>query len=1050
MNQKKKLSRKVISYVLALLMVFSTLTGIAPGTRLTAHAADNLTLTLNEPTALLTLGEKVVLTAALDNATDQRVKWEVSGANVDAVKLYSDESCQNEVGTDATETLTVYAKGISGGTATVTATSSEDSDKKASCEVTVNTAYINYLVRTATNKIKSDDALMALQVTFNGHKWYIIDDNSTSAMAGSVTLFLAEVSFGESQYYPTKNKVNAYNGSSVRTYLNNIVSGNAGTGNPNFKNVANVILDDTVTGDKMYLLSSVEALKVPKNVRISGVDKYNEGRSSDLCKAFWLRTPGTGSNNNFAMVVLGSPGYIGNLYEHGYDVTYQEIVRPALKLDLSKVGFDATTQTFYPVPVSGVTIKQGENTVTEIALDKGATATLTAVVEPVNATDKTVTWSSNDANVATVDENGIVTAVASGQATITAKATNGTTTTEDDKTSTCTVNVTKEAASDVTVPTLQAVTYDPAQTLNSIALTGGWEWVNKNIVPTVGNTGYAAELEVNDTKYDYSGIDGYDPETHKVTRTIELTVNKATASEVTTPTLQAVTYSPTNTLDNINLTGGWEWVEKNITPTVGNTGYAAELEVNDTNYDYSGIAGYNEETHKVTRIVLLTVNKATAPAVTFPNLEAVTYSPTNTLANINLSGWTWVDNTIVPSVGNTGYDAVMTVDDTNYDYTNVNGYDSQSHTVTRAVPLTVNMANSTPATVTGVTRTYNGNEEALVTVTGNPVGGNMLYVVGTDNTTAPTDGWSDTIPTKKNSGTYYVWYKVSGDANYNATDPSNVEAKINPVDKTNLNSAINEAEQYYNSIKDETNYAEIASTLKTAIDSAKAIAQNDNVTESVVNNAITTINTAKNNAVDKQIILQVMSEVSAKTGSTYTGSSIQLINVPTTNLPTGYTMKYAVTNDNTAPAADNYDTSIPTKDNAGTYHVWYRVENNSGDVCSTVEDFTVSIAQKELTVTWTNYQLTYNGLEQKPTATLVGVVEGDKCTVLVSGEKKNVNSTTTPSYTATASLEGDDAANYVIKTADKTQTFTITPKEISVTWTGDNYPKLYSNSNTYR
>ena len=39
MNQKKKLSRKVISYVLALLMVFSTLTGIAPGTKLTAHAA---------------------------------------------------------------------------------------------------------------------------------------------------------------------------------------------------------------------------------------------------------------------------------------------------------------------------------------------------------------------------------------------------------------------------------------------------------------------------------------------------------------------------------------------------------------------------------------------------------------------------------------------------------------------------------------------------------------------------------------------------------------------------------------------------------------------------------------------------------------------------------------------------------------------------------------------------------------------------------------------------------------------------------------------------
>ena len=39
MNQKKKISRKVISYVLALVMVFSTLTGIVPGTGITAQAA---------------------------------------------------------------------------------------------------------------------------------------------------------------------------------------------------------------------------------------------------------------------------------------------------------------------------------------------------------------------------------------------------------------------------------------------------------------------------------------------------------------------------------------------------------------------------------------------------------------------------------------------------------------------------------------------------------------------------------------------------------------------------------------------------------------------------------------------------------------------------------------------------------------------------------------------------------------------------------------------------------------------------------------------------
>jgi len=69
------------------------------------------------------------------------------------------------------------------------------------------------------------------------------------------------------------------------------------------------------------------------------------------------------------------------------------------------------------------------------------------------------------------------------------------------------------------------------------------------------------------------------------------------------------------------------------------------------------------------------------------------------------------------------------------------------------------------------------------------------------------------------------------------------------------------------------------------------------------------------------VILQVMSEVSAKTGSdmTYTGNPIQLINVPTTKLPEGYKMVYAVTTENKAPTDENlYTTSIPTATDAGT------------------------------------------------------------------------------------------------------------------------------------
>ena len=83
------------------------------------------------------------------------------------------------------------------------------------------------------------------------------------------------------------------------------------------------------------------------------------------------------------------------------------------------------------IPVTGVSLDQNALTLTE-----GDTVQLTATVEPANATNKGVTWSSNNEAVATVDANGKVTAVSAGTATITV-------TTEDGGfTDTCEVTVT--------------------------------------------------------------------------------------------------------------------------------------------------------------------------------------------------------------------------------------------------------------------------------------------------------------------------------------------------------------------------------------------------------------------------------------------------------------------------------------------------------------------------------------------------------------------------------------------------------------------------------
>lgn len=68
-----------------------------------------------------------------------------------------------------------------------------------------------------------------------------------------------------------------------------------------------------------------------------------------------------------------------------------------------------------------IAVEKVELDKTALELDAGETETLTAAVTPDNATDKTVVWTSSDDAVATV-ENGKVTAVAAGEATITATA----------------------------------------------------------------------------------------------------------------------------------------------------------------------------------------------------------------------------------------------------------------------------------------------------------------------------------------------------------------------------------------------------------------------------------------------------------------------------------------------------------------------------------------------------------------------------------------------------------------------------------------------------
>lgn len=119
----------------------------------------------------------------------------------------------------------------------------------------------------------------------------------------------------------------------------------------------------------------------------------------------------------------------------------------------------------------------------------GETEQLTASILPSNASDKTVTWASDNVNVATVESDGLVKGVGPGSATITCRAADG-----SGVSTTCKVNVEKIEPTSISLPSEMTVgigetltipyTLEPENTSSSIT----WESSNTSIV-TVSSSG---------------------------------------------------------------------------------------------------------------------------------------------------------------------------------------------------------------------------------------------------------------------------------------------------------------------------------------------------------------------------------------------------------------------------------------------------------------------------------------------------------------------------------------------------------------------------------
>lgn len=216
-----------------------------------------------------------------------------------------------------------------------------------------------------------------------------------------------------------------------------------------------VVMLDSVSDPAAIEVESLELIDAGHKVSVQGKFKigsylnvqpltsgsdYNAFSAKANGKAFQaydlsLLPSGTTASGPFTLTIGQPEGYASSATLYGANAS-------ALTTDYADNCFTASLSALGPVALIDVNEATGDTAVTSVKLNRsalslevGETGKLSPTVLPDTATDKSVTWSSNNAAVATVSTNGTVTAKKAGTAVITATAVNG-------KSASCTVTVT--------------------------------------------------------------------------------------------------------------------------------------------------------------------------------------------------------------------------------------------------------------------------------------------------------------------------------------------------------------------------------------------------------------------------------------------------------------------------------------------------------------------------------------------------------------------------------------------------------------------------------
>ncbi len=263
---------------------------------------------------------------------------------------------------------------------------------------------------------------------------------------------------------------------------------------------------------------------------------------------------------------------------------------------------------------------------------------------------------------------------------------------------------------------------------------------------------------------------------------------------------------------------------------------------------------------------------------------------------------------------------------------------------------------------------YNGEEQDIVTP-GETSGGTMMYKLdGGEYTTE--------IPTVKSAGSYTLYYKVTGDNNYNDAAEERIDVTV-----ANADSIVS------------TEYAV-------------------NVTYNDVLTLEATVSTAGNNGIQtyaakEQVEFEANGFIIGSGSVTYNNESKTTGKVTVRNIQVNKTRFKPGRN-------------VVTARYGGTVNI-----NESND-----NQIIVNVNPIELNITWSDYDTrVYNGLENNVSASISGVLEDD----VVNVEVENGTAVHAGQYTATAKLVGAEARYYKLPDDASTQPYEILKADIEIT-----------------